>query len=79
MPVSHPEEICGQCFQLGVSRPNLDLLYVWQLDAAPFSGNYAKLYFDAKHLEKKLNRGCEISGVLFFKKNILFGQYQMLS
>ena len=76
--MSHPEEICGQRFQQGVSCPNLDLLCVRQLDVAYFSGNYAKLYFDAKHLEKELNRGCEIFGVLFFKKCILFGQYKML-
>ena len=35
--------------------PNLDLLCVLQSDAAPFCGNYAKLYFDAKHLEKGLS------------------------
>ena len=28
-----------------------------QSNAAPFRENYAKLYFDAKHLEKGLNRG----------------------
>ena len=32
---------------------NLDLLCVRQSDAAPFCENYTKLYFDAKHLEKK--------------------------
>ena len=78
MPVSHPEEICGQHFQLGIPCPNLGLLCIRQLDAAPFNGNYAKLYFDAKHLEKELNRGREIFGVLFSKKSILFGQYRML-
>ena len=40
---------------LGPSGPNLYLLCVWQSDAAPFSKNYAKLCFDAKHLEKGLN------------------------
>ena len=40
-----------------VIRPNLDLLCAWQSDAAPFCENYAKLDFDAKHLEKGLNRG----------------------
>ena len=35
----------------------LDLLCVRQLDAAPFCENYAKLYFDAKHSENRLNRG----------------------
>ena len=38
------------------SGPNLDLLCVQQSGAAPFCENYAKLYFDAKHLEKGLNR-----------------------
>ena len=36
--------------------PNLDLLCVRQSDATPFCENYAKLYFDAKHLEKGLNK-----------------------
>ena len=39
------------------SSPNLDLLCVQQSDVASFCENYAKLYFDAKHLEKGLNRG----------------------
>ena len=39
----------------GISGPNLDLLFVMQLDAAASCENYAKLYFDAKHLEKRLN------------------------
>ena len=38
------------------ASPNLDLLYVRQSDAAPFCENYAKLYFDPKHIEKELNR-----------------------
>ena len=37
--------------------PNLDLLFVRQSDAASFCENYAKLYFDAKLLEKVLNSG----------------------
>ena len=37
--------------------PNLDLLCIQQSDAAPFYENYAKLYFDAKHLGKGLNKG----------------------
>ena len=37
--------------------PNLDLLCIWQSDTALFCENYAKLYFDAKYLEKGLNRG----------------------
>ena len=38
------------------SGPNLDLLCVQQSRAVSFCENYAKLYFDAKHLEKGLNR-----------------------
>ena len=50
------------------SGPNLDLLCIQQSDAVPFCENYVKLYFDAKHLEKGLNRGAEIFGALFSKK-----------
>ena len=39
------------------SGPNLNLLCVQQSDAAHFRENYLKLYFDAEHLEKGLNRG----------------------
>ena len=39
------------------SSPNLDLLCIQQSGVALFCENYAKLYFDAKHLEKELNRG----------------------
>ena len=35
--------------------PNLDL-YIQQSDTVPFFENYAKLYFDTKHLGKGLNR-----------------------
>ena len=38
------------------SGPKLDLLCVQQSGAALFFENYVKLYFDAKHLEKGLNR-----------------------
>ena len=54
------------------SGPNLDLSCVRQLDVAPFCENYAKLYFDAKHLEKGLNRGWWNFWCLFFKKSGLF-------
>ena len=38
--------------------PNLDPFYIRLSNAAPFCENYAKLYFDAKHLNKReLNRG----------------------
>ena len=40
------------CIGLRPAGPNLDLLYVLKLNAAPFCENYAKLYFDAKHLKK---------------------------
>ena len=52
---------------------NLDLLCVRQSDAAPFCENYTKLYFDAKHLEKKTNRGGKLL-VPFLSKKCLFGQ-----
>ena len=42
--------------------PYLDLLCIPQSDTAPFCENYAKFYFDVKHLEKGLNRGGEIFG-----------------
>ena len=59
--------------------PNLDLLCVWQSDTAKVCEKYAKPYFDAKHLEKGLNRWwlnfwCHF----FFQKTALFGQYWML-
>ena len=37
-------------------------------DAAPFCENFAKLYFDAKHLEEGFNRGWGNFWCLFFKK-----------
>ena len=40
-----------------MAGPNLDLLCVHQSDARPFCKNYAKIYFNAKHLEKELNKG----------------------
>ena len=36
---------------------NLDLLCVRQSETVPFCENYAKFYFDAKNLEKGLNKG----------------------
>ena len=35
----------------------LDLYRVRLLNVAPFCENYTKLYFDAKHLKKGLNKG----------------------
>ena len=43
--------------RLDTSGPNLDLFCVPLLIAAPFCENYAKLYFDAEHLEKGLSIG----------------------
>ena len=37
-----------------------------------FCENYAKLYFDAKHLERDWIGGEEIFGTLFFEKKNLF-------
>ena len=39
------------------SGPNLDLSCVQHSGAAPFCENYAKFYFDVKHLKKGLNWG----------------------
>ena len=54
-----------------ISGPSLDILSVWQSDTDPFCENYAKLYFDAKHLEKRLNRGGEVFAALS-SKNVTF-------
>ena len=53
---------CFSDFWVGVVKswcadPNLDLLCIQQLGAASLCENYAKLNFDAKHLEKGWNRG----------------------
>ena len=53
----------------GHAGPNLDLLCVWQSDAAPFCVNHTKLYFDAKHLKKGLNRGWRNFWCPFFQKS----------
>ena len=52
--------------------PNLDLLCVWQSDAAPFCENYTKLYFHSKHLEKRLNTGWWNFYCTFFQKKCPF-------
>ena len=44
--------------KLPLSGPNLDLLSIQQSNTAPSCENYAKVHFDAKHLEKGLNREC---------------------
>ena len=56
----------------------LDLYCVRLSNAAPFCENYAKLYFDAKHLEKGLNRGEGREGgqALFHKKVLLLSNIE---
>ena len=54
------------------SGPNLDLLCVRQSDTSPFFENYAKLYLDAKHLEKGLNRDWNFWCLFFQKKKVPF-------
>ena len=51
----------------------LDLYYIFYTYTVLFGKKYTKLYFDAKHLEKKMNReggvgGEGIFGALFLKK-----------
>ena len=63
------------------SVPNQDLLCVQQWGTVPFCENYAKFFFDAKHLEKELNRGWWNFWFPLFKKkkkNSHFGQYWKL-
>ena len=50
----------------------LDLYCIRLWSAAPFCKNFARLYFDTKHLDKGLNRGDEIFGALFSKKCLFF-------
>ena len=50
----------------------LDLYHARLSNAAPFCENYTKLYFDAKHLKKGLNRGGR--GVTFFMSSVLFSK-----
>ena len=49
-----------------------------KLNAVPFCKNYAKLYFDAKHLEKGLVYTIFSKSALFSRKSALFDQYQTL-
>ena len=54
-------------------KTNLDLLCTLQSDAASFCENYARLYFDTKHLEKGLMKGGKIYvAPFFFRKSALF-------
>ena len=52
----------------------LDLYCVWLSNAAPFCQNYVKLYFDAKHSEKGLNRGEVEFLEPFFQKSVLLSK-----
>ena len=42
------------------------------IGCCPFCENYKKLYFNAKHLEKGLNRGAKMFGAFFFQKKVSF-------
>ena len=42
------------------------------IGCCPFCENYKKLYFNAKLLEKGLNRGAKMFGAFFFKKKCPF-------
>ena len=63
---------CFLVVALQHSGPYLHLLCVRQSDAAPFCENYAKLYFDAKQLENRLNIGGCKTFVAFFLKKCTF-------
>ena len=64
----------------GGSGPNLDLFCVRISNAAPFCEDYAKLYFDAKHLEKGLNwRWWNFWGPFFKKKYPFFKKVLFLA
>ena len=53
--------------QIQMPDSNLELLCIRHLDAALFCKNHAKLYFDAKQLEKGLKE-VEIFGYFLSKK-----------
>ena len=59
-----------------LSRPNLDLFRIRQSNAAPSCKNYAKLYFDAKYIEKGVNRGWWNFWVPFFGKSALLANIE---
>ena len=50
-------QACYAKQKINLACSNLDLLCICQSGDALFCENYAKLYFDAKHLEKGLNKG----------------------
>ena len=64
----------------GPSGLNVDLICIQQSGSAFFCKSYAKLYFDAKHFEKGLNKGWWNFCFPFFKKKkVCFSQYWKLS
>ena len=58
--------------------PNLEILCIQQSDSALSCENYAKLYFDAKHVGKALNRGGEIFDAHIFKRSALLVNIRLL-
>ena len=55
-------------FQIKVRRAYSRPLLHSTMECCPFCKNYAKLYFDAKHLEKGFNKGGELFDAYFSKK-----------
>ena len=65
-----------KCQENNLNKPEhiLDLYCIQLSNAGPFCKNYAKLYFDAKHLEKGLDKrgGVTFLGSFFLKKAHFF-------
>ena len=57
----------------GHSGPNLDLYVSGNWTLPPFFENYAMIYFEAKHLEKRLNRGWWNFWCSIFQKRVFIG------
>ena len=69
-------QIVRKILTLQFLGPNLDLLCVRQSDDEHFCENFAKLYFDAKYLEKgSFNEGGEIFDALLFKKVVFLANF----
>ena len=64
--------VCVYIYYIYISGPNLGILCIQQLDVASFCENYAKLYFDRKHLEKGLNRGCLLYVIYVTRLHLYF-------
>ena len=56
------------CFVSNIFTGHILVLYCFECCHAPFCESYTKLYFDAKYLEKRLNR----ENWIFFHKKLLF-------